>query len=184
MVDYQTANGHWPKDITTPEGHTHSWRVLVAPYSVPPSNRTDVYASIDYRFDEPWDSRRNTAAIHKLPLWGDLVCTSESKESHYPYTSYLVLKRPKTGEGAIDPLPSDAVIVVESVNCGVEWGEPRDLSWEELWKDESPFGKGKLNSLHRGVVKALRVDGKVIDLPKNIGKDDLKRLLNGSTIQH
>jgi hypothetical protein len=91
-----------------------------------------------------------------------------------------MLKRPGAGDGSIDALPSDAVIVVESAQCGVRWAEPRDLPWDELWKGDSPFGKGKLNSLHPDVVKALQADGKVIDIPKTIGKDELRGLLNGS----
>lgn len=180
ITDYHAASGHWPKDLTTPEGHSHSWRVLVAPCWVAHANTENVYATVGYRFGEAWDSSGNTDAIHKLPLSLKLVCPSESGYSDYPYTSYLMLKRPGPGDGSIDALPSDAVIVVESAQCGVRWAEPRDLLWDELWKDGSPFGKGKLHALHPHVVKALRADGKVIDIPKTIGKDDLRRLLNGS----
>jgi hypothetical protein len=178
--DYRAAHGHWPQDLTAPEGHTHSWRVLVAPYRVPLSNKSAVYSQIGYNSSEPWNTDRNIIAIHKLPLWGSLVCTSESRDADYPYTSYLMLKRSETSTWSVDRLPPDAVIIVESVKCGVAWGEPVDLLWEALWQDESPFGEGKLNSLHHGVVKALRVDGQVIDIPKDIGNEDLKRLLSGS----
>jgi hypothetical protein len=68
MANYRATNGRWPEDVTTSEGHTHSWRVLIAPFCVPNfSSSEEVYASIGYRFDEPWDSERNTDAIHELP---------------------------------------------------------------------------------------------------------------------
>ena len=44
---------------------------------------------------------------------------------------------------------------------------------------DSPFGVGRLNSRHAKVVKALRADGKVIDIPKDIAKADLRKLLLG-----
>lgn len=183
LIDkYRAVNGRWPQDFTSPDGHTHSWRVLIAPYRVAHSNPADVFSSIGYNFSEPWDSEHNIAAIHRLPLWGSLVCTSESRNASYPNTSYLMLKRPEMSSEVLNTLPSDAVIVVESVNCGVGWGEPRDLTWNDLFEGESPFGERKLNSLHRGVVKALRADGKVIDIPKNIDKRKLEQLLMGTPL--
>jgi hypothetical protein len=93
-----------------------------------------------------------------------------------------MLKRPETRIGAVDSANPNAVIIVESAYCCVKWAEPRDLLWEDLWKDDSPFGKGKLNSVHPGVVKALRADGTVIDIPKDIGKTELELLLNGTPL--
>ena len=52
-------------------------------------------------------------------------------------------------------LPDEAVLIVESEGCHTQYGEPKDLDLEDLFKGPSPFGIGKLNSLHPGVVKAL-----------------------------
>jgi hypothetical protein len=82
--------------------------------------------------------------------------------------------------GDAAPLPDDAVLIVESVGCRIEYGEPRDLRIEALFEGDSAFGVGKLNSLHPRVVRALRVDGKVIDIPKNISREDLRKLLEGT----
>jgi hypothetical protein len=72
------------------------------------------------------------------------------------------------------------VVIVESLDSGIEFAEPRDLLWDDLWKGPSPFGPGKLNSPHPDVVKALRVDGKVIDIPKRLSKEETRKLLMGS----
>ncbi|MHC4178217.1 MAG: hypothetical protein ACYSWU_11965 [Planctomycetota bacterium] len=77
-------------------------------------------------------------------------------------------------------MPPDAVLIVECAKSGIKHAEPRDLHWETLWEGDSPFGKGKLNSFHPNVVKALRVDGKVIDISKNISKERLRELLMGT----
>ncbi len=98
----------------------------------------------------------------------------------YSFTTYLMLVRPADEDGKTQTLSPDAVLVVESANCGIGIAEPSDLRWETLWEGDSPFGKGKLNSMHPDVVKALRVDGEVIDIPKKIGKTELRKLLNGS----
>ena len=81
-------------------------------------------------------------------------------------------------------LAPDAVLIVESADCGVEFAEPRDLHWEDLWTGDSPFGKGKLNSHHPNVVNALRADGRVIEIPKDISTGDLRKLLLGTTVVH
>ena len=112
------------------------------------------------------------------------TCPVEIALYGYPFVSYVMLVRPSPGitegERGTNLLVHDAVLIVESSGCNIEYCEPRDLNWEKLWEGESPFGLGKLNSLHANVVRAVRVDGKVIDIPKEISNDKLRKLLNGS----
>jgi hypothetical protein len=145
----------------------------------------DSLPQFDYRFDLPWDSQHNRDAVllfdtRRCRLRPLFTCRSESRRSDYPFTSYLMLVRPADENGTARPLAPDAVLVVESARCGIKHAEPEDISWESIWEGPTPFGIGKLNSMHPRVVKALRVDGKVIDIPKNIGKRELLKLLNGS----
>jgi hypothetical protein len=148
--------------------------------------RSDIEKTIDYRFDEPWDSDHNRTCVLTSTLPSYYTCPLESNLAEYPFATYVMLVRPvlPSAEGNVapgSPLPEDAVIVVESANCAIECGEPRDLDWNILWQGDSPFGLGKLNSFHTGIVKAIRLDGKVIDIPKDISNAELRQLLNGGT---
>ena len=58
------------------------------------------------------------------------------------YVTYLMLVRSDSNAA----LPDDAVIVVESLGCGVRVQEPKDIALDELLKAKSPFGVG--NSTH------------------------------------
>lgn len=179
IAAYHHEKGSLPQSMTGVAGFKRSWRVLIAPYLMGSDSQ-----SLDYRLDEPWDSPHNR---QQLLNWvpGKFTCPLESDRIDYPFASYAMLVRAdSTGskEGAHDvmPLPHDAVLIVESAGCRIEYGEPRDIDIESLFKGDSPFGVGKLNSFHPKVIKALRVDGKVIDIPKDISKEDLRKLLMGA----
>lgn len=181
IVGYRKARGELHAILVDPMGGKHSWRALIAPYALP------VDIAVNYRLDRAWDSEDNRTGLRDF-LDSSYVyrCPLDPSPAGYPFfTSYLMLVRApvkdsETGEMKAPTLATDAVLVVESVDSGVQFAEPRDLPWEDLWKGDSPFGKGKLNSLHPKVVKAIRVDGKVIDIPKDITKEDLRKLLAGT----
>lgn len=180
IAKYRAANGPLPQSVTGPMGFEHSWRILVAPYRM-----GDKLRHMDYRLDEPWNSAHNRQQILNW-FAGEYTCPLELPSLPYPYVSYVMLVRADVTDSDGNtrdqtPLPDDAVLIVESVKCGIENGEPRDIVMESLFEGDSPFGVGKLNSLHPGVVKALRVDGKVIDIPKKISNANLRKLLAGTT---
>jgi hypothetical protein len=181
IVEYRTQHGDLPPVTLGPGGLQHSWRVLLAPKLLA---RSLVQKTIDYRFDEPWNSAHNRDSVLNSDLSCRYTCPLENPTVGYRFVSYVMLVRPSKdaggGSAAKAQLPDDAVLIVESAYSGIEYGEPRDLQWETLWKGDSPFGRGKLNSLHKNVIKGVRVDGKVIDIPKTIGRDELRKLLNGS----
>jgi len=156
------------------------WRAVIAPYVFPEQGVTS------YRLDQSWQSENNRKGLLSFLVFSVHRCPLDPTPVGHPFfTSYLMLVRSpvkdsETGAMKAPTLATDAVLIVESVDCGVQFAEPRDLSWDDLWKGDSPFGKGKLNSFHPKVVKALRVDGKVIDIPKDISKEELRKLLNGT----
>ncbi len=167
--------------VAGPNDTMHSWRAVVTPHLM------QFPEKFEYRMDEPWDSAHNRDTLPDAYLEFSFACRAETRQSEesFPFTSYLMLVRPSKAslgsEGeAMAELPPDAVLVVESAGCGIKYFEPRDLPWEDLWVGDSPFGEGKLNSFHPRVVKAVRVDGKVIDIPKNISREALKKLLSGT----
>ncbi len=79
-------------------------------------------------------------------------------------------------------LPDTAVIVVESVDSGIHWMEPRDLDMRILLDSDTPFGVGKLNSYHDGYVNALRKNGEVVQISKSWNKEKVLAVLEGAEI--
>jgi hypothetical protein len=183
IVDYRAMHGNLPQVVKSPGGHEHSWRALLIPNLLA---RSELQKTIDYRLDDPWNSPHNRESLRNSTLSCRCTCPLESDIVGHPFISYVMLVRPvskdpHTGRPVQAALPDDAVLIVESANCHIEYAEPKDIDWNALWEGESPFGPGKLNSLHPRIVKAVRVDGKVIDIPKNLGEDELRKLLSGNT---
>ena len=185
IMEYRKEHGRLPPPKSSPEGQECSWRVLVAPYI---TAKWDTPCPFPYQFDKSWDDPHN----RKLPLslLLNATCPYEGDFIGYPFVSYLMLVRPGMEElnsdGAPFELPDDAVLLVESAGCGIEFGEPKDIEIGSLFEGESPFGLDKLNSFHpkAKAVRAVRVDGKVIDIPKDISKEDLRKLLEGTPRAH
>ena len=182
IKQYRAANGNLPPTTTSAEGIKHSWRVLVAPFLIA---QLDNPGEFDYRFQESWNSPHNRRVFQKSLLTSHLTCPTESQSLSYPYTSYVMLLRNDSdhlddNKSVHASLPQDAVLIIESTDCRIEYGEPRDIDLASLFENDSPFGVGKLNSHHPSVVRAIRVDGKVIDIPKQIDKASLRQLLAGT----
>lgn len=172
---YEAAHGDLRPVIMGPGLYPQSWRAAIAPYTVFPFPE-----ECRYQATQPWDSPENREALPSSCMVLPFTCEAEASVEAYPFTSYLMLVRSDSDDRELaESLPPSAVIIVESASCGIEFAEPRDLMWDGLWEGESPFGKGKLNSFHPRVVKALRKDGRVIDIPKNITNEALRTLLSG-----
>lgn len=177
---YEADHGSCPSFTVDDGGNKVSWRILIAPYVLMSyDSAPSLLEAFDYRFDESWNSPHNKAALSRIPLDAYYCPTCENAFKKNTYTSYVMLARPTAGRGQQQSLPPNAVVVVESANCEIGIAEPRDVSWDSLWEGESPYGKGKLNSMHPKVVKGIRVDGTVIDIPKGLDGRKLKMLLNG-----
>lgn len=172
--------GHLPPAVFIgPKGHPHSWRLLMAKLLAYPCWEK-------YRFDEPWDSACNRQALGGLYEQKYHYCYWDKGARNDPRqetTSYGMLVRGKD-PSSWDPnsLPPTAVLVVESAECGIRFAEPRDLQYEELWKGDSPFGPGKLHSNHR-YVHALRANGQLVLIPKDLSKEDVRLLLDGHPVE-
>ncbi len=181
MLRYKEEHGKLPPAVyVDPSGNEHSWQILVLPYLLPEDERKLIKT---YRFDEPWNSPHNA----KITQYYDLTrlhCPAESSRGVYPFTSYLMLVRseqPRANDDGTNAsaIAEDAVVLVESAHCGVRRYEPKGLDIKTLWQADSPFGKGRLNSDHPNVVMAVRANGEVVSIPKDISKEELKTLLGG-----
>lgn len=179
---YRREKGCLPENISGATGFMHSWRTQILPYLPGPLEGSRFLA---YRLEESWNSANNLKWISlRLPLRFSCPLEYQTWKPGCLYTSYPMLLRRNAGHlNRTTPtptaLPDGAVIIVESVGCKIGFGEARDIDIESLFKGDSPFGVGKLNSFHEGFVRALRLDGKVIKIPKDISKEDLRRLLDG-----
>jgi hypothetical protein len=128
----------------------HSWRTLLLPF-LDDSSLTAAYAR--YRFDEPWDGPNNSK-LHTtgLPLFS---CPGDPASAP-GLTNYLAVIGPQTAwpggrparkEDLSDGL-EQTILVVEVVNSGIRWMEPRDLKFDEMsFKLNDPDGRS-ISSLH------------------------------------
>lgn len=109
----------------------HSWRVLLLPYL----ERNDVYEH--YRFDEPWDGPNNRKLADQMPaVYALHGCSKPGNVT----TNYLRVVGDLTASPAnrclkntdITDGTSGTVFLVENVDAGVHWMEPRDLSFDAM----------------------------------------------------
>jgi hypothetical protein len=170
----------------------HSWRMFILPY-------------MDYRlmqtaydFNEPWDGPKNKqVAATSLPSF---ICPSDhaSWKSVAARTSYVAVVGPNAAwEGAkprklsdFGPDASTTIMLVEVVNSGIDWAEPRDL-----WLD-SPQAANKMPAMamaahqcgnkddflftyeHGASVHVAMADGRVRFLKTDgLSDDDLREVL-------
>jgi hypothetical protein len=155
----------------------HSWRVLILPFM----EQKALYNK--YRFDEPWDGPNNRT-LHKevvIPY----SCPSHGRVTD-PETTYLAV----VGRGTIWPGAnaymrysdiadgsSDTLIVVESIDSGIHWMEPRDLDFATMpLTINGPTGPG-MSSDHPNVVIALFADGRTQALVKDTPPSIIRALL-------
>ena len=122
-----------PAVITDADGNPrYSWRVAILPY-IEQSARDDRYDS-NVAWDDPANDMVRMTQIAAYQCPSDENCLPNG-------TNYVMI----TGENTLGNLPnksrrirdiidgtSNTIAVVEIVDSGIEWSEPRDLSIEEL----------------------------------------------------
>ncbi len=165
LLNYQIVHDCFPPAYLPDEDGRpmHSWRVLLLPF-IDEQTRYD-----QYRFGERWDSPHNLSLSEPTPrvyqCWADPPVDGS--------TSYVMVVGPNafsTGpEGRhvaefTDGLPS-TLAVVEMVDSGIHWMEPRD--WD-------PAGAARPASAHPGVFNALFADGAVRSLDEHVAPDLLE----------
>jgi hypothetical protein len=136
----------------------HSWRALLLPYLDPP-------LAAQYRLDEPWDGPNNSLLTSRIPAV--YRCPSDSLSDQSNTTDYVVIN----GGGAIFDGPKctkaseitdgtgSTLLVVEIVDSGIVWLEPRDLRIEQLVGGVN--AADEVSSNHPAGANVLTADGKV-----------------------
>lgn len=145
----------------------HSWRMLILPY-LGEGWPQELYDK--YRFDEPWNGPNNgRLAEFKIEPY---CCPSEGRTRDRRFstmTSYVAVVGPETAwPGATPTRRSDfcdsataTVLVVETVNSGIHWMEPRDLDLSLMAPKVNAEPGPAISSKHRGGAHALFADGGV-----------------------
>jgi Protein of unknown function (DUF1559) len=153
----------------------HSWRVLVLPFL----GEQSLYDK--YRFDEPWDGPHNRELASQTPAV--FHCPADLGDP--ANTSYLVV----IGDGTVFPPkycrritdvldgPSNTILFVESTGSGVNWMEPRDLTYDQALAGINPRGSAGLSSRHGNFAVVATVDGSIWMLPESVSRDTLRKLL-------
>jgi prepilin-type processing-associated H-X9-DG protein len=154
----------------------HSWRVLLLPFL----EFKPLYEK--YRFDEPWDGPHNRELAS--PETNSFRCPAD--EGPDTNTSYLVVVGPKTvcpGAKSVKISEiagglSNTILLVEVVNSGIKWTEPRDLSDVEAIRGINPKSGFGISSHHEGGAQIAFADGSTGFLPNDTSPDDMQSFLD------
>ncbi len=167
---------------------THSWRAILLPYFE--GEEVHRLAS-QYRFDEPWNGPNNRQLLDKAPY--PYRCPSDGgNESE---TSYLAIVGPDSMWRGPQPIAipemsdgtSKTIAIVECVGSGVNWLEPRDVTFDDAASGISVHSTGPaFRSNHTGGAFALFADASAHFLTDSINRDTLRGLLTpagGETVE-
>lgn len=193
LLNYKSTYGCFPPAyVADATGKPlYSWRVLL----MAELDRTDGWLGHrlvgGFRFDEPWDSPNNSKLHHLRPA-AVLNCPSHPSGAGSTDTHFVAVVGPGTlfpSDGTSRRLadvvdgPEDTLAVVEVVDAGIHWMEPKDLDWETMSfrlndrkhpsvSSYHPFGGSSFPGPH-----VLTVDDKVTSLPRDLRPETLRALL-------
>jgi hypothetical protein len=146
-----------------------------------------------FRFDEPWDSPNNRK-LHPLAPHTVLHCPSHpagdgssSTETHFVGVGGPGTVFPSDGTSRrladVTDGPGNTLSVVEVVNAGIHWMEPRELDWGTMSFRLNDQAHPSISSNHPFEGSSspgphvLTVDDMVTYLPRNLPPETLKALL-------
>ncbi len=179
LEDYRQANGHYPPAALVDENGRpmHSWRILILPY-LGDEDAQRVYEQYD--FDEPWDGSHNAELSAQMPsLFACPNADGEPGETHFlavvgPQTLWPDPTGPTPTRRYVTDGPRETIAIVES-STGINWLEPRDLSFEEAVA-ASDSGASVFGSRHPAGATVAFVDSHIEHM-KNTTPPDLLRAL-------
>ncbi len=175
---YHDAYGSFPPAYVADEDGqpTHSWRVLILPFL----GHQELYEKYD--FSQPWDSPNNSMLARPIPDY--FYCPADTTKRATD-TSYVLI----TGDGSAwpddhapgrDEITDDleqTIALVEVVNSGIHWMEPRDLPLSEALRGINAKAGLSISSRHRSGVQVGRADGSVWFLSDDTSPQQLQAML-------
>jgi len=163
-------------------GPMHSWRVILLPY-FEEEGLKKLYD--DYDFNEPWNGPHNRKLADRMPY----VYRCPSSEAPDQDTSYVAI----VGDEAGWPAPqcasarditdglSNTIALAEVANAGIQWMEPRDLTFPQACLGiNPPLSKMAISSNHTDGADCLFFDTSVHFLQNDIPVDLLRALLTAN----
>ncbi|HET6328163.1 MAG TPA: DUF1559 domain-containing protein [Planctomycetaceae bacterium] len=154
----------------------HSWRALLLPFL----DLRPLYAQ--YRFDEPWNGPHNRKLAEK-PV-DEFRCpadTGRGTDSSYFAVVGANTVFPGAGPVRIKDITDGTVktiLLVEAADSGINWLEPRDLSYVEAVRGINPKSGWGISSHHKGGgACVVFADGSADVLRDDIPVEQLQLLL-------
>jgi hypothetical protein len=169
-----------PAYITDENGRPmHSWRVLIYPYIEGST------ALAGYDFNEPWDGPNNRKLASQMP---DIFrCPAHSKgasgETHYvAVVGDETIWRQSKSMSFTEMLDgsTNTIALVEAVDSGINWLEPRDLDFSTMSFTINATGGASLSSDHPGGCMVALADGSARFLGETMPPETLRALLTAS----
>ena len=178
MRAYCEAHGHFPPAYTVDANGRpmHSWRVLILPWLA----QKALYD--EYNLGEPWDSVHNREVTAKMPA---VFRCPAAKTAAAAETNYAMIVGPgAVSSGTVSCKPEEirdgadqTIMVVELVDSGIRWAEPRDLNVEGMsFQINSPGGKD-ISSRHTSGANVVFCDESVHHLLAPVDSVAVKALI-------
>ncbi len=179
IAQYDLEHGVLPPAYEVRNGHMHSWRILLLP-------QLELKALYDeYRFDEPWNGPNNSKLADQMPMIYRCP-TDPFLNSNDHATNYFVI----TGRGTVldrdesvslqsildHDSKANTLILVEAVNTGVHWMEPRDLSIDDIDKAFDVNAGKFMSSYHSGGANVVYADSRAVFMLDTIDRTVLRAL--------
>jgi hypothetical protein len=181
LLLYDGTNNHFPpENICNKNGKAlFSWRVEL----LPSMDCVSLYDSLNK--DEPWNSPHNANLLSRIVT--QYKCPEVGSGNADYTTNYIAIIGPGTawrenGPVKLSDLPdggSHTVMALETVNSGIHWAEPGDLTVDEAI-ERLKTGKGlRISTAHQKIIRVLFADGSVQSLPAKMPISFWKRILAG-----
>lgn len=157
LHNYQSTYGRYPPAyLADSQGKPmHSWRVFMLPYL----ERKDLFDQYD--FSEPWDGPNNRRLHDKMPdIYRCPSAGGKNFETNYVAVVGAETLWPRAKSTSFQQIgdwpPGETIMLVETADSGINWLEPRDLSFEEALRGINPKGQEhSISSRHPGTIVAF-----------------------------
>jgi hypothetical protein len=183
LHNYHSATHYFPPATGRDENRkpSISWRFYILTMLDYTYNKT-----FSWKKREPWNSPYNKKVLDQIKPEA-YKCPSDHIDANGLTTSYVAVIGPGTawredGTVKLSDLPDGGVhtvMVIEVVNSGVYWAEPRDLTVDEALEGLKT-GKGlRISTAHPSKINVLFANGSVSSLPSKMPISLWKKLLAG-----